>query len=278
MESKDIPIASLSSESTHIEISPVRPKESKMSVPEQPRRAPPTEIRKPATTSVPAASAPQDPRKASEFRRPAPTPAPAPAAPVDEDPENLLREYAERQKTKMARLESQLGDLRKATSERDAYKARAEQLGRELQEAKAKLEAAGKVDAVVKDLQAKVDAAILSNSMMTEENGKLKARVGELSAAAKKAEERAVLAEKSLVETSKHATSHQEARREAEARIAAALEALGIAAAPPAREKTPTGPVPKPSLESAPTPPPSPAPAAPSPLRIAQNRPGLHRR
>jgi hypothetical protein len=269
MESKDVPAASLSTESTHIEITPLRPKETKMSAPEQPRRAPPTEVRKPATVVPPPASS--DPRKASEFRRPA-APAPAPAAGTDEDPENLLREYAERQKTKMARLESQLGDLRKATSERDAYKARAEQLGRELQDAKAKLDAASKVDAVVKDLQAKLDAAILSNSMMSEENGKLKARAAELGAAAKKAEERAVLAERNLAETSKHAASHQEARREAEARIAAALEALVIADEPPAKEKSPTGQVAKADLESAPTPPP-----APSPLRIAQ-KPGLHRR
>jgi predicted ribosome quality control (RQC) complex YloA/Tae2 family protein len=270
MESKDVPAISLSTESTHIDISP-QAKEAKMAAPEPVRRPPSTELRKPAP--APAAAAPQDPRKASEFRRPPTAPVPVVAAPPaareDEDPEKLLREYADRQKTKMAKLESQLGDLRKTTADRDQLKARVDQLSKELGEAKAKLEAAGKMDAVIKDLQGKLDAAILSNSMLTEEHAKLKAKATEYAAAAHKNEERAAHAEKTLAETIKTATSQQEARKQAEARIAAALQALGGAApAAPA-------PRPEPKAEAADA---HPAPAGPPPLRLAQPRPGIQRR
>jgi hypothetical protein len=269
MESKDVPAISLSTESTHIDISP-QAKEAKMAAPEPVRRPPSSELRKPAAAPAPAAAAPQDPRKASEFRRPPTAPVPVVAAPPaareDEDPEKLLREYADRQKTKMAKLESQLGDLRKTTADRDQLKARVDQLSKELGEAKAKLEAAGKMDAVIKDLQGKLDAAILSNSMLTEEHAKIKAKATEYAAAAHKNEERAAHAEKTLAETIKTASSQQEARKQAEARIAAALQALGGAAPAPR---------PEPKAEAAEAPA---APAGPPPLRLAQPRPGIQRR
>src|SRR5438876_7033323 len=116
----DLPVISLPTDSTRIEGVPI------VNVPKatasgEPRKAAPMEARlSPAPTPAPGAvpprpaaapQAPADPRKASEFRkpgsvaphpaRPAPTPAaPLPIAePAEEDPEKLLREYADRQKT-----------------------------------------------------------------------------------------------------------------------------------------------------------------------------------
>jgi len=277
MESKDVPAISLSTESTHIDITPQPPKELKMAAPapEPVRRAPVTEVgRKPLAAPAPApAAAPQDPRKASEIRKPATASVPIaqPAGDEDPDPEKLLREYADRQKTKMARLESQLGDLKKTTVERDAWRAKVDQLSKELAETKAKLEAAGRMDAVIKDLQGKLDAAILSNSMQAEEHAKIKAKASEYAAAAHKFEERAVNAEKTLAETIKTASAQQEARKHAEARIAAALQALGSAAPAPAAARPP-----EPKTEARHDAEPDAKPAAPPPLRVAAHpRPGF---
>ncbi|HYF00331.1 MAG TPA: hypothetical protein VEJ18_15525 [Planctomycetota bacterium] len=191
-----------------------------MSAPDPARRTTPAEIRK---TPAP----PQDPRKASDLRRPAPAASPAssqpPAVDGEEDPEKLLREYAERQKTKVQKLEAQLGDSRKIAAERDALRTKADGLARELQEARSKLEALAKANA---DAQAKIDAAILSNGMMGEENSKLKAKVQELTAAANKLEARAASAEKSLGEATRALHAQTEARTAIEARVAAALKAL----------------------------------------------------
>src|SRR6185295_16287284 len=131
-----------------------------------------------------AAPAAADPRKASDVRKPGTvTPvrpagdasasrpaAPAVKAPVpsasggeDEDPEKLLREYAERQKTKLVRLEQQVVEYKKVVAERDSLRAKVEALSKELQDAKRQVEVAAKSDEVIKDLQGKVDAAILSN-------------------------------------------------------------------------------------------------------------------
>jgi len=204
--------------------------------PADPRRNPGSEIRRPASGVVPArpASAPQqaDPRKSSEIRKPGqvtpqpPKPAPAAAPAGDEDPEALLRQYAEHQKTKVLRLEQQLAEFRKTQAERDALRAKSEALARELGDARKQLEVASKADDVIKDLQAKVDAALFSSGMERDEIAKLRAKNEALEAALKKAEDRASHAEKSLSEAQRSLSSQTEGRREAEARVAAALHAL----------------------------------------------------
>jgi hypothetical protein len=239
MASGDFPVISQPTDSTRIDIKPAAPK------------PPPAPAAKPVTVVTKSPVAPAaDPRKASEARRvptqavpavqaPAPkaaAPAPKPAG-EDEDPEKLLREYADRQKTKVTRLEGELVELRKAAAERDQYRVKCEGLTREVSELRAKLDAASKLDAVIKDLQGKLDAAILSNGMLTDENGKLKAKGQELTAGLRKSEERAAYAEKSLAESSKALAAEKEARKDGEARIAAAAHALQPRpAAPPAKK------------------------------------------
>ncbi len=240
----DLPVISLPTDSTKIELA----RASAASAPE-PVRRPATELRKPAVAPPPAAPKPaSDPRNASELRRIAPPPAPkaepAPAAPVEEDPEKLLREYADRQKTKISRLEAQLVELKKVAAERDQFRSKSETLARDLEGARRQLEAASKQDAVIKDLQAKVDASLLAHSMLTDENGKLKAKAQELAALARKLEEKSAHAEKALAEATRSLASQTEGRKDAEARIAAALGALQgeaaarkAAASPPAVAK-----------------------------------------
>jgi len=151
MSDDDLPMISLSSDSTQVELTPQ--KEAKVGVPEPARPQ-----AKPATTPMPASST--DPRKASEARKPgsvapaprpandpsasrpaapAVRPAPAPGAGDDEDPEKLLREYADRQKTKLVRLEQQVVEYKKVVAERDSLKAKVDSLGKELQEARRQL-------------------------------------------------------------------------------------------------------------------------------------------
>lgn len=233
----DLPIISLS-DSTSEGVPAVN--ESKPAP--DPRRAPPSEVRRPATAAPAApparpAAAPQnsDPRKSSEVRKPgsvAPAAAPRPAAPAaaaessEEDPERFLREYADRQKTKVHRLEQQLVELKKVTAERDALRSKSEALAKELGEARKQLEAAAKADDVIKDLQGKVDAALLSGAMATDEIGKLRAKSESLEASIKGAEERAKTAERTLTETIRSLSSQTEGRKDAEARISNALHAL----------------------------------------------------
>ncbi len=244
--SGDLPMISLPTDSTRID-TPVQPRAA---APADPARKPPSEIvRKPAVAAPPAApmrpsSAPAhgtDPRNASD-RRPAPAPAaprpqtevrkvaappPAPVEPAaEEDPERLLREYADRQKTKITRLEAQLAELKKVTAERDQYRSRSEALARELEGARRQLEAASKQDAVIKDLQAKVDASLLAHQMLTDENGKHKAKAQELAVLARKLEEKASVAEKGLADATKSLASQTEGRKDAEARISVALQVL----------------------------------------------------
>src|ERR1041384_6850790 len=196
----------------------------------QPGSVPP----KPALSRVEGAAAPQapaEPRKGTEIRKPVsatPPPArPAPAAePVEEDPEKLLREYAERQKTKVLRLEQQLVELKKVQTEREAYRIKGEALARELTEAKKQLEASAKSDAVIKDLQGKVDAALLSSSMDKDEIGKLRAKNEAFEAAVKKSEEKAAHFERMFSEAQKQLVAQTEGRREAETRVAGALRPL----------------------------------------------------
>jgi chromosome segregation ATPase len=175
----------------------------------------------------------------------APAPAKtAPRAAEEDDPERLLREYAERQKTRIVKLEQQLGEFRKAVAERDALKARAEALERELAGARRQLEHAAKVEAALKDVQAKLDAAVLSNNILSEDKEKLKKALAEQTAHFRKAEERALQAERALARET-------EARQAAEARIAAAVQALQRKA--PAAE-APAPPKPAPSRAEGPAP------------------------
>jgi len=259
------------SDSTQIELTPQ--KEVRVNAPEPRRHQTTRIIGKPADTAVPTepAAARPAPRPAAPAAPvPAPRPpilapkpasdaasatrpaAPAVKAPVpapagdDEDPEKLLREYAERQKTKLVRLEQQLVEYRKVIGERDALKAKVDALGKELQEARRQAEQAAKSDEVIKDLQGKVDAAILSNSILTEDKKKLKEGLAQQTDFLKKSEDRAVQAEKSLAEAEKKVAEESEGRRVAEARVAGALDALrGEAAPAPAKAPAPRPPADK---------------------------------
>ena len=235
----DLPVISVPTDSTKIDAVPVPP------------RKPMTEVRKPGLAAAPTAPIrppadsrnasdlrrapvpssaplhPAAPRPVSEVRRPAPPPpAPVEAAFVEEDPEKLLREYTDRQKTKISRLEVQLVEFKKVAAERDQFRAKSEALARELEAAKRQLEAASKQDFVIKDLQAKVDASLLAHAMMADENGKLKAKAQELAALARRLEEKSGTAEKGLADATKSLASQTEGRKEAEARITGALQAL----------------------------------------------------
>jgi hypothetical protein len=252
MEHEDLPVISLPTEGVKAETAPAS-REPKAAAPgSEPRRA--TEIPRPPTTEIrrtgslgaprPPALAPRpappaptaDPRKASDMRKPGPElakpapppapPAPAEAAEPEEDPEKLLREYADRQKVKVQRLEQQLLEFKRVLAERDALRGKSESLARELAEARRQLEAAAKLDAVIKDLQGKIDAAILSNGILTEDKEKLKKGLAEQTSNFRKSEDRAVLAEKSLAEAQKSLAAQAEGRKEAEARISSALQVL----------------------------------------------------
>jgi predicted ribosome quality control (RQC) complex YloA/Tae2 family protein len=254
MSTKDLPVISGPNDSTRIDV-PVQKPAVPAAAPAL-RRNPASEIRRPAAPAAPA----QDPRSASEARKSGSVVPKAPAAPAaaapsaeEEDPEKLLREYAERQKTKVLRLEQQVQEQRKVVAERDGFKSKAEALAKELQDARRQVEASAKQEEILKDLQAKVDASLLATTMANDENGKLKARVQELAEAVRKAEARAAQAEKSLLEAQKALASQSEGRREAEARIAAALQALQG----PSVDAAVTRPVPqaaKPPVTAAPRP------------------------
>ncbi len=228
MDSNDLPIISLPTESTRVDTSAAVPAMTKPAS-EIRKAAPPAEVRK-APPPIAAAARPAAPpagRVAPPTVSMPSAPKPPPSATVeDEDPERLLREYAERQKTKVVRLEQQLGESRKVAAERDAFRSSNENLARELGDARRQLEAAAKFDDVIRDLQGKLDAALLNNSMLGEEKARLKAGLGEMLAKHKTLEEKAAQTEKALAEAQKSLAAQGEARRGAEARVAAALHAL----------------------------------------------------
>jgi len=148
------------------------------------------------------------------------------------------------------RLEQQLVEYRKVVAERDSLKAKVDALSKELQDAKRQLDVAAKSDEVIKDLQGKVDAAILSNTILADDKEKLKKGLSQQTEFLKKSEERTAQVEKSLAESEKKLAESErklaeesDGRRSAEARVDAALEALQ-ADAPTTRT-----PVPKPSAE-----------------------------
>jgi hypothetical protein len=257
---EDLPMISPpSDDSTQTELTPQ--KEAPVTAPE-PRRNPTTQIPKPVgrseapTVNIPPGS---DPRKASEARKPGtvqPVASPSnasasrPAAPAvkapvpaaggeDDDAEKLLREYAERQKTKVVRLEQQVLEYKKVVAERDSLKAKVDSLSKELQDAKRQLEASAKAEEMIRDLQGKVDAAILSNSILTDDKNKLKSGLSQQTEHLKKSEERAEQAEKGLAEVQEKLVEETQAREEAEAKVAAALTALQSDAKPVAKAPPP---------------------------------------
>jgi hypothetical protein len=255
MEEKDIPVISGPADSTKIDLPAAK---TPPPVPAL-RRAPSTEIRRPAAPA-PAPAPAQDPRSASEARKAAAVaPHPPAAAPAEEeDPEKLLREYAERQKTKVLRLEQQLQEQKRVLAERDALKAKAEALSKELQEARKQIDASAKQEEILKDLQGKLDASLLSHTISTEEISKLKTKVADYSEALKKSEAGRSHFEKLHQEGQKALAAQAEARKEAESRIQAALQALQHAPASDPAATRPTGAA-KPAV---------PSPARPAPIVV----------
>ncbi len=211
MEREDIPAISPPSASTQIE--GLHAESAKP--PPEVRKAPPAPggQRAPTETRRAAVAAPSKPAQPA---------GPAPSRDED-DPEKLLREYADRQKNRIARLEQ---DLQKISAERDSLRNRNEGLSKELQEARTQLQMIPKQEEMIKDLQQKLDAALLSNGMAQAESSKLRLRVNDLEANLKKTEERASQAEKALSEAQSALRQQTQARQEAEAKIAVAIQAL----------------------------------------------------
>lgn len=237
-DEKDLPAISLPNESTHVDINPIVKGASKPAAPPA-RQRPPTDqlkVQKPAPAArppapqrpAPAAAPGRPATEAVNIQKPATPSAQQPAEPSqdDDDPETLLRQYADRQKTKISRLEHQIADYRKTVAERDDLRAKNAALSKELEEAKKQVQAAAKADEVIKDLQSRVDAAILSNSMLTDENGKLKKAVQDFQASSRKFEEKATIADRASVEAQKALAAQTESRKAAQSRIASALQAL----------------------------------------------------
>jgi hypothetical protein len=223
MDREDLPVISPSSDSTKIEglHAEARPPAPKPASAPSPLKSP-TETRR-AVTAPP---------------RPAAPPPPAPVGRDEEDPEKLLREYADRQKNKIGRIEQ---DLQRTVGERDSFKSKGETLAKELHDARTQLQMIPKLEETIKDLQQKVDAALLSNGMAQAENSKLKLKASDLEGNLRKAEERAAHAEKSLADTQGWLKQQTQGRLEAEQRIAIALQTLqgkvGAAPAPAPAKK-----------------------------------------
>lgn len=192
---------------------------------------------KPASVRA-AAPRPVSARPMSEIRRPvapAPRPAPVPAkaaappaAPVgdDDDPEQLLKQYTERQKNKVARLERQVAELQKVVAERDAYKAKCHAFAQELTETKKRLEAAATQDEVVKDLQSQVDAAIHSNNMLTEEKAKHDSTMEDLESKIIMLEERGKQANQALMAAHKFLVAQRDIVKDADTRVVSAIQMI----------------------------------------------------
>src|SRR5688572_28613991 len=257
MSTEDLPMISPSNDSTQVELTPQ--KEVRVNAPE-PRRNPTTSVPKPAGEGRVAApvvpprdvkkSAPAAPANASASRPAAPAvkaPIPPAGGGEDEDPEKLLREYAERQKTKLVRLEQQLVEYRKVIAERDGLRGKVDALTKELENARRQIEASAKSEDMIKDLQGKVDAAVLSNSILAEDKEKLKKGLAQQTDHFTKAQERAEQAEKSLAEAQDQLVKETQLREESEAKVAAALKALQSDASP----VRPPAPVPKAISEAA---------------------------
>jgi len=283
MSDDDLPMISLSSESGQLELVPQKSqKEVPVSAPEPTRppaprpAAPAAEPRKGTELRKPAVTAPARPANDASASRPAAPSVRPPTSSVptvsavgeDEDPEKLLREYADRQKTKMVRLEQQVVEYKKIVAERDSLRAKVDALGKELQDARRQLEASAKSEDMIKDLQGKVDAAILSNSILSEDKEKLKKALSQQTEHLKKAEDRGAQTEKSLAELEKKLAEESGARADAEGKVAAALEALRAEAPAPKKaaaerpaSEAPTRPMPTPAAKAAPEEKPAAAPA-----------------
>ncbi len=239
MERDDLPVISLPSETT--EAAEPRKPAGEQKRPPEPARPAFSQAAPPVLSRQAPLPPPTPPARVSPITVAAPGPLVAPPAPaVDDDPERLLREYAERQKTRVARLEQQIADLRRATAERDALRVRCEGLDRELGETRRQADAAAKAaEDLNRELQRRLDDALLSHSMISSENAKLKMRLQDAEAAAKKQEERAAAAERSFAESQGSLRQQLEARQELEGRVSAALQALQKIAPRPAAPPAP---------------------------------------
>lgn len=144
----------------------------------------------------------------------------------EDDPERLLREYTDRQKSKVARLEQDLAEAGKVAAERDALRVKVTALQAELADVKKKLDDGAKHEGIVKDLQEKIDAALLSHGMIGAENAKLKMRLQEVESGLLRHEERVTKAEARAAQAERSLLSKTEALQEAESRVTAALHAL----------------------------------------------------
>jgi hypothetical protein len=275
MSDDDLPMISLSSESNPMELTPPKSqKEVPVAAPEPIRKPAPdprqaSEVRKAGTVAPvrPASNDPSASRPAAPSVKPATASVPTVSAGDDEDPEKLLREYADRQKTKMVRLEQQVVEYKKIVAERDSLRAKVDALGKELQDARRQVEASTKSEEVIKDLQGKVDAAILSNSILSEDKEKLKKALSQQTEHLKKSEERGEESEKNLAEMEKQLAEEADAREAAESKVGAALKALqSDAPAPRAAAEKPiseaaTRPMSAPPAKAAPEEKPAAAPA-----------------
>jgi hypothetical protein len=209
---------------------------------EQPARSAPPPPPPPARLAPPppppaAARAPAPPPPRVETRPAAPPPPPPPApSGGDDEADGLLKRLNEQHKA----IEDALRNYTKVSKERDEARARAAAAEHELVQLRAQVAELAPLADKAKDLQEKLDASLLSYSMSSSENAKLKMRANELDERSKSLEQRAIAAEMAAkkAETS-YATADaaarkaetalqnaKDARDDAEKRIAAALAAL----------------------------------------------------
>ena len=141
---------------------------------------------------------------------------------INFDDNGLLSELFGEHDRHLARLEQELGVM--ATSR-----------GNELV-LTGTVHARERAEAVVKDLQSQVDAAILSNTMLTEEKEKHDSMLDELESKVIMLEERGKQANQALMTAHKALSAHREVVKDADTRIVSAIQSIQGGSKPKGQE------------------------------------------
>lgn len=160
-------------------------------------------------------------REAPPASKPAPIPAPGKieaARPAPDESGDILQS--------LRKVESVIAEHKKAVAERETLRQRVAELEHQLAQARTRLVEAEKSDAQVRDLQQKLDAALLSHSMIATDSNKTKIRLAEVETKLTQADSTASASKKELDGALASLNTHARAREEAERRVAAALAAL----------------------------------------------------
>ena len=169
---------------------------------------------------MPVISAPEDTHVATPL-----PPTRTPLGVADEAAE-LLTDLKTRQNTTLRKLETVLSEHKRLVSERDTLKMKATELDRHLSMAKERLEEAEHADAKIRDLQNKLDAAMLSYSMLATEHTKSKTRLAEVEMRLSQTEARAISVRQEADNALTTLSVCMQAREEAEYRLNASMAIL----------------------------------------------------